>query len=256
MLRKKKTSTKQSKLALIVGATSSIAVAVAEEMARQGWRLILAARDHQEAANIAHDLQIRHGNEAKTVLMDISNPDMFSAEGLIDQCESFGELDVVLIAAGTMGDEKNPDSADNIEHVVQVNFTAPAQIMAAAARRMLTRQKRGDIVVISSVAGDRGRATNFAYGSAKAGISAFASGLRNKLSRTQVHVMTIKPGFVDTPMTYGMKSPLIADRKLVAKLIMRGIENRRNVIYVPAIWWLIMLIINHIPEFIFKRMRI
>jgi short-subunit dehydrogenase len=154
----------------------------------------------------------------------------------------------------------DPTNLDNIHQTTWLNYTVPAQLATAAAVR-LSEQKSGrayagSITLISSVAGDRGRQSNYAYGSAKAALNTFASGLRNRFFKQGVHVMTVKPGFIDTPMTWGMKSPLIASRESVAESIVEAMKNRSNVVYVPFFWRYIMLIIIHIPEMIFKRLSL
>ncbi len=137
------------------------------------------------------------------------------------------------------------------------NYEGPASIFAVFANRFEERGQ-GTLVGISSVAGDRGRATNYVYGSAKAGFTAFLSGLRNRLAKTGVHVVTVLPGFVATQMTEGMDLPkkLTAEPEEVAEAIARAVSKKRNVIYVRSVWWLVMLIIRNIPEFVFKRLKL
>lgn len=237
------------KRALIVGATSSLAVAIAHQLAASGVDLLLAGRDAEELERIKTDLAIRHPIAVKTIALDLANTLDMDAF-----CADIGEVDGAFVLAGDMG-EANAATPDNIAHVIGINFTSCAILTAALANHM--KERGGVIALISSVAGDRGRASNFVYGSAKAGLTAFASGLRAQLSQAKsgVHVLTVKPGFVDTPMTYAMNSPLTAAREKVAREIITAANKRKNSIYTPRLWWLIMLIIQHIPEVIFKRLK-
>ena len=152
----------------------------------------------------------------------------------------------------------DPTDIDNLAYTVKVNYTVPAQLATAAAlalsKKDSSEKTKGRIVIVTSVAGDRGRQSNYAYGSAKAALSTFASGLRNRFCKQGVHVMTVKPGFIDTPMTWSMSSPLVASREFVAGKIIDAMEKEKDVIYVPFFWRFIMLIIIHIPEKIFKKL--
>ncbi len=182
--------------------------------------------------------------------MDVLAADFF-ATNLI---ESAGDIDGVIIALGDMG-KGDASDLDDIARVGFVNYIAPAQI-AAYACATLAAKNGGTVVIISSVAGDRGRKRFTAYGSAKAALNAFASGLRNHYCKQNVHVMTVKPGFVDTPMTWGMTSKLIASRERVACAIINAMHKKKDVVYVPFFWRIIMLVIQHIPEKIFKRLSL
>lgn len=236
--------------ALIVGATSSLAQALCRELAAaQGMRFVLMGRDEAELEVLAGDLLARYGARSELMVADLLDPD-FSPARCIGQLD----FDLLVLAAGDMGAD-DPSDADALEPTVRLNYVIPAQLAALAAQKMAAR-KGGSIVIISSVAGDRGRQSNFAYGSAKAGLNAFASGLRNRYDKEGVHVMTVKPGFIDTSMTWGMKSPLIAPRTAVAQRIVAAWKKKKDVIYAPFFWRFIMLIIIHIPEKIFKRLKL
>ncbi len=242
--------------ALIVGATSSLSVALCRLLAGKGYRLTIAARDKEELDRLAGDLLIRHGTQAHVIVTDLSKPS-FSAEAFLDETEKhFGIPQELYLLAATMGHQDTPETAANITNVVTTNFLNPAKLLALSAQRMAGPDMRRTIVAVSSVAGDRGRQSNFVYGSSKAGLTSYASGLRNKYSGTRVHVLTVKPGFVDTSLTWGMASPLIASRESVARAILRAVKRRRNVLYAPAIWWFIMTIIVHLPECVFKRLKL
>lgn len=238
------------KTVLLVGATSSLAQAIGHSLAREGCNLILVARDEGELALQAGDLKTRYGVDCTTITSDFLDGG-FTADSLMAKVPDFDDM---IIAAGIMGNN-DPASLGNIAYTVHVNYTVPAQIATLGAQR-LTEKTKGSVVIISSVAGDRGRQSNYAYGSAKAALSTFASGLRNFYCKKGVHVMTVKPGFTDTPMTWGMDTPLMASRDYVADKIVRAMHKRRNVAYVPFFWRYIMLIIIHIPEKIFKRLSL
>lgn len=233
---------------LIIGATSSLGVALCRKLAKQGHALTLSGRDKTQLLSLSQDLHTRFCTDIQIIVADLSTLDipfeLFTSK----------PYDVVYMVAGDMGtNDKN--NYYNIAHVIKVNFTTPAQILTAIAAKMEER-KKGSIAIISSVAADRGRQSNYVYGSAKAGLTAFASGLRNRLYKHNVHVMTVKPGFIDTPMTYGMNSPLIADRYNVASQIIKALAKKKNSIYVPFFWRYIMLVIMHIPEQIFKKLTL
>lgn len=239
---------------LILGARSDIGLAVARRFAAEGHPIILAARDSASLADAKADLVLRHS--VAVTLADFDVLDTASHAAFID---SLGPLPVVAVSAiGLMGEqtasERDPQAA---AHVLRTNFEGPAAILGEIANRMEARGN-GTIVGISSVAGDRGRATNYIYGSAKAGFTAWLSGLRNRLAKKGVHVVTVLPGFVDTKMTAGMDLPakLTAQPDQVAEAIHRAVTTKRNIIYVKPVWQLVMAIIRNIPEPIFKRLKL
>ena len=241
---------------LVVGATSSLAQALCHSFAKTGYLLVLAGRDADELQLMGNDLVTRYGASVNLIIADFNDED-FYCQRLFEEA---GDIDHIVLATGDMG---SGDAADlsNLDYTMRINYTVPAQIATLAALQFASRwrQERGlrrCIVLISSVAGDRGRQSNYAYGSAKAALTTFASGLRNRFCKQGVHVMTVKPGFIDTPMTWDMKSPLIASREYVAQKIARAMRKRKNVVYVPFFWRYIMLIIQHIPEAIFKRLSL
>jgi decaprenylphospho-beta-D-erythro-pentofuranosid-2-ulose 2-reductase len=231
---------------LVIGATSSLGVAICRVLASANHSLILCGRNNEELEILRQDLVIRYGIDVSITILDLAEGSL-NISGIIDE-----EFDSIYMVAGDMGKE-NKNDMDNIESIININFTAPAKILTAISTKMEAK-KQGCIVIVSSVAGDRGRQSNYPYGAAKAGLTVFASGLRNRLCKSGVHVMTVKPGFIDTPMTFSMNSPLIARREYVAKKIMLAAESKKDSIYVPFFWCYIMLIIRHIPEFIFKKM--
>jgi decaprenylphospho-beta-D-erythro-pentofuranosid-2-ulose 2-reductase len=242
--------TPSPKTALVVGATSSLAQAMCRELAAKGYALILAGRDELELEMLAGDLAVRHGGHCTTVSVDLQSAS-FSPPDFMNEA---GDFDHIVIATGDMGGT-DLSSLYNIAHTMRINYTLPAMLASLAADRMAGK-KTGTIVIVSSIAGDRGRQSNYAYGSAKAALTAFTSGLRNRFAKSGVHVMTVKPGFIDTPMTWDMKSPLIASREYVAGQIIKAMEKKKDCIYVPFFWRYIMLIIMHIPEAIFTRLSL
>ena len=241
---------------LIVGATSAIAEATARRFARRGDALFLAARSLERLQAIADDLRVRSAAQVEAAAFDAT--DFASHAALVDQAEAaLGGLDLVLIAHGTLPDQKAcAASFDQAPRELQVNALSVMSLLTAVANRF-ERQHRGTIAVISSVAGDRGRQSNYVYGSAKAAVTAFLGGLRNRLQPAGVHVLTIKPGFVDTPMTRDFpKGALWASPAAIARGIEKAIDRRKDVVYLPWFWRPVMRLIREIPEPIFKKLRL
>jgi decaprenylphospho-beta-D-erythro-pentofuranosid-2-ulose 2-reductase len=232
---------------LILGATSAIARATANALAKQGDELLLAGRDVSELERIASDLSVRFDNQNHVLKFDIENSTQhkpFFQEAI----QKLGDLTGVVFAIGYM----NKD----IEKTLQINFTSAVSILNVCAA-YLEQQKKGFILGITSVAGDRGRQSNYIYGAAKGGLSIYLQGLRNRLFKSNVRVITIKPGFVDTAMTFGLPVLfLVAQPQIVGDVIVRSIDKNTDVLYVPGFWRLIMFIIVHIPEKIFKRLSL
>lgn len=239
---------------LILGARSDIGLAVAHEFARRGHPIQLAARDAQTLETDRADIALR-----ANVDVTLHEFDALATDGHETFLDGLKMLPGIAVSAvGLMGDQaENERDQAGASLVMRSNFEGPASVFAHLANRFAERGD-GVIIGISSVAGDRGRATNYVYGAAKAGFTAFLSGLRNRLSGTGVHVVTVLPGFVATRMTEGMDLParLTAAPEEVAKAIARAVERRRDVIYVRPIWRLIMTVIRAIPERIFKKMKI
>ena len=244
---------------LILGATSGIARALCHVMSQRGCRLILAGRDERELNAIAADLRHRYGAEAFVELFQALDFDCHAA--FIDRCiDRFdGDLRGVVLCYGDMIEEaKTQTNFTKARRMIDVNFTSAASILIPIANYLAAR-KCGYIAAISSVAGERGRQSNYTYGAAKAALSTYLQGLRNRLYHDGVHVLTIKPGFVDTSMTQGLlnpHSPLVASPETVARDIDRGIRNRKNVIFTPWFWRGIMMCIRMVPESIFRRLKL
>lgn len=241
---------------LIVGATSAIAESAAREFAQRGDTLFLVGRRADALAAIADDLKLRGATNTYAQLMDAN--DLAAHAPLLEAAHTaMGGLDTALIAHGTLPDQAACEaSVDTMLAEFQTNALSQMALCTHLARRF-EAQGFGTLAVISSVAGDRGRQSNYVYGAAKAAVSAFTSGLRQRLHKKGVAVITIKPGFVDTPMTAGFrKGPLWASPASVGRDIVRGIERRAPVIYTPWFWWGIMQIIRNIPERIFRRLTL
>lgn len=239
---------------LIIGATSAIANACARRWAAQGARLFLVARNGERLQQVADDLVARGAKLAACYELDVNDLDRHAA--MLAQCQTeLGSLDIVLVAPGTLPDQAQcqTDAAVAIREF-NTNVTSIIGLLTPIAN-LIEAQKRGTIAVISSVAGDRGRPSNYLYGSAKAALSAFCEGLNARLFKAGAHVVTIKPGFVATPMTAGLPlpGPLVATPDKVAADITRAIEKNKDVLYTPWFWSLIMLIIRSVPKFLFKR---
>jgi len=241
-----------SRTVLVLGGASDIGFAIARVYAANGWSVVLAGRNEKDMARNRDDLVTRFGISARTLLLDVLATPLSFLEGL-------SELpDTVVCVVGLLGDQKLAQTdPGHATAILRTNFEGPALILGEIANRMMERGY-GTIVGVSSVAGDRGRASNYVYGSAKAGFSAFLSGLRARASHCGVHVLTVKPGFVRTTMTAGMKLPaaITAEPDEVGRRVYRAAQTtKRNVIYVRPVWRVIMLVIAHIPERIFKRLR-
>jgi short-subunit dehydrogenase len=239
---------------LIIGARSDIGKAVAHKFASLGHPLQLAARNADTLKADKTDIELRHNVPVTLHAFDALATDTHEAF-----IKGIPELPhVAICVVGLMGrqDDSERDS-EAAGRIMRSNYEGPASILAVLANRFEQRGS-GILVGISSVAGERGRATNYVYGSAKAGFTAFLSGLRNRLAKRGVHVVTVLPGFVATQMTEGMDLPvrLTAQPSEVADAISRAVERKKDVIYVRPIWRLIMTIIRNIPERVFKGMKI
>ena len=239
--------------ALVLGATSDIGRAIARELAADGWRLQLAARNADQLRREAADIGARSRAPVQTRLFEA-----LAQAGDGSWPDGLAPLpDLAVCVVGLLGEQTASESdPSEAALVMRTNYEAPALALGVLAARFAQRGN-GVLVGVSSVAGERGRAANYVYGSAKAGFSAFLSGLRARLAGTGVHVLTVKPGFVRTRMTAGMALPplLTATPEQVAGAVLRAVRRQRNVIYSPAIWRLIALAVRAMPERLFKRLR-
>jgi short-subunit dehydrogenase len=241
---------------LIIGATSAIAEATARRFAHNGDRLYLVARNQERLAAMASDLKTRGATQVETMVLDVN--DTAKHADLISQAETtMGELDTILIAHGTLSDQKACEASfDETLKELQTNCLSVISLLTHVANRF-EEQKRGTIVAISSVAGDRGRQSNYVYGTAKAAVTTFLQGLRNRLYRSGVTVITIKPGFVDTPMTASFrKGKLWASPEQIGKGIDLAIKRKNDVVYLPWFWKFTMVVIKLLPETFFKKIKL
>lgn len=247
-------ATKNNPAVAVVGATSAVAQAAIRMWAQRGHALTLIARNADELARVASDARVRGASHVATVVGDLADTAFIAVT-----IRAMTVPRIALIAYGSLTDSARSDSdANYLASELQTNFASAALWAQLLAERMAADSAAGGTVaVISSVAGDRGRGSNHAYGAAKAGLTAFCSGLRARMAARRVHVVTIKPGFIDSPMTahISKKGALWATPEAVAAGIVRAIDKKRNVVYLPGFWRLIMLIIQHIPERIFKRIK-
>jgi decaprenylphospho-beta-D-erythro-pentofuranosid-2-ulose 2-reductase len=240
---------------LVLGATSGIARAVADELARKGYDLLLAGRNPEELDALAADLKLRHGVQTQRLLFDALALETHAA--FVEQCRaaSRDSLAGAVVCFGTLGDQSAAER-DPLEtkRILDTNLTGAASLLGLLANHFEAK-RAGFLCALSSVAGERGRRSNYVYGAAKAGLSVFLQGLRNRLFRSGVRVITIKPGFVDTGMTYGRPGMfLVASPRRAAKRIVAAVLRGQDECYVPSFWGPIMLLIRSIPERIFKRM--
>lgn len=244
---------------LIFGATSSIAEHTARQLVAQGASVYCVGRNGGRLTALLDDLKVRAGSGQK---VDGTTADLLETSqhpDLIDSAEhALGGLDAVLIAHGTLPDQQACQSAvETTWREIETNALSVISLLTLLANRF-EQQKRGVIAVISSVAGDRGRQSNYVYGAAKGMVTIYLQGLRNRLARSGVDVVTIKPGFVDTPMTAGIdkSGPLWAKPEDIATGITKAMVNGKGEVYLPWFWRWIMLVIRYIPESIFKRMSL
>lgn len=239
---------------LIIGAKSDIAKEVARVYAKNGYNLYLAARESASLEDLKQDIETRSGVDVKLKELDVTAYDMHENFYASLEEKPLG----VIVVSGYMTEQKTAQQEwSQTLQTINVNYTGAVSILNIIANDF-DKERRGFIVGISSVAGDRGRKANYIYGSSKAAFSAYLSGLRNRLYESGVQVLTVKPGFVHTKMTESMDLPenLTAEPSDVAEDIFNAQQRGRNILYTKPIWFFIMLIIKHIPEFIFKKMSI
>jgi decaprenylphospho-beta-D-erythro-pentofuranosid-2-ulose 2-reductase len=239
---------------LILGGASDIGLAIAHRFAKDGFDVQLAARRPEELERAKADMELRY-----RVAVSLHAFDATAFHAHAHFMAGLPKLpDVAVSVVGLLGEQReNETDLEAAVRVMRANYEGPATILSVIGNLFEARGS-GTIIGVSSVAGDRGRATNYVYGSAKAGFTAFLSGLRNRLAKKGVHVMTVKPGFVATRMTEGMKLPpaLTATPEAVADQIYAGFRKGRDVIYTKSVWRLVMTIITSIPEGIFKKLKI
>ncbi|MBV8695077.1 MAG: SDR family oxidoreductase [Ktedonobacteraceae bacterium] len=241
---------------MILGATSAIAHETTKCFARDSAELFLVARDEAKVTAVANDLKVRGAKRVATFVLDLSelerHQEMF--DSALTTLES---IDMLLIAHGTLGDQRLCEQSV-AETVQQFNNNCTSVIsLLTISANYFEQQRHGCIAVISSVAGDRGRQSNYVYGTSKAAVSSFLQGVRNRLYKAGVCVVTIKPGFVDTPMTAHLKKgPLFASARSVGEGVYRAMKQGSDIVYLPWFWRPIMLLIRSLPESVFKRLSL
>jgi len=242
------------KTLLVLGGTSDIGRATALVFAQHGWAIQLAGRNEEAVHREANDIATRAGASVSVHHFDVL--DTASFEAFANGLPSLP--DAVLCVVGILGDQRGAETDLQFASLImRSNYEGPSLILGLLANPFIARGS-GTIIGVSSVAGDRGRASNYVYGSAKAGFTAFLSGLRNRTAKSGVHVVTIKPGFVRTKMTAGMQLPVLLTAKpsVVGRMIFAAVSRSSDVIYVPQPWALVMSVIRSIPERIFKTLSL
>lgn len=240
---------------VIFGATSAIAMAIQRNMVNTDSRFYLIARNASRLQEVANDLLVRGASACFTQDLDVTTMGYY-ATIMTDIVNKLGKLEIVIIAHGTLTQQElAEESTDYLMQELNINCLSTI-ILASIIANILEKQQSGTLCVLSSVAGDRGRQSNYVYGAAKGCVSVFMQGLRNRLYPS-VHVLTVKPGFVITPMTRNLKKGMLwVEPEVVARDICKAIESRRDVLYTPWFWRWIMLVIKLIPERYFKRMSL
>jgi decaprenylphospho-beta-D-erythro-pentofuranosid-2-ulose 2-reductase len=244
------------KTVVALGATSAIAEATLRLLAEGGASFYLVARNQRKLDEVAADLRTRGASEVATQAMDLddtaAHPAMLAAAA-----QSLGTIEMALLAHGVLGDQNAAEASYSVaEAVLRTNFLSAVSLITWLAN-YFESTGQGTLAVISSVAGDRGRKSNYVYGASKGALSIFVDGVRNRIDRAGVQVLTIKPGFVATPMTAHLaQGPLFAQPSQIAQGIVKAIEKRRDVVYLPSFWAIIMLILRLIPRRIFKKLNV
>ncbi|MEH0158264.1 SDR family oxidoreductase [Limibacter armeniacum] len=240
------------KTALILGATSDIAQQLAYEFANNTFDLILTSRQPDMLVPLAKDIE-----NITSVKVEVDSFDALNTDSHDAFSAKYKDVDTVIVAFGYLGEQATAESSwEECQQILHTNFTGAVSILNRFANYFEER-KAGSIIGISSVAGDKGKKSNYLYGSAKAGLSVYLQGLRNRLYHSGVHVLTVKPGFVHTKMTQGMDLPelLTASPTQIARSIFNAYRKKANTLYSLPQWRMIMLIINAIPETVFKRLN-
>jgi len=241
---------------IILGATSAIAEATARIWAAQGARLVLVARDAARAEIIARDLKTRGAEDVNVVALDCAKVDADAELGKI--VSRLGRLDILLLAYGVLGDQQVLEVAPaKAAEMIRTNFDSAA-LWCLAVAVILEKQRSGVLLAIGSVAGDRGRRSNYLYGATKGGLALLVEGIAHRLAPLGARAVIIKPGFVDTPMTaaFSKKGPLWAKPEAVAAVIARSAEKGGPVVYAPAFWVAIMFIVRNLPWVIFRKTKL
>ncbi|MDB2444112.1 SDR family NAD(P)-dependent oxidoreductase [Gammaproteobacteria bacterium] len=240
---------------LIVGATSAIANATARRFAKKKPRFCLLARDIEKMGLISKDLIIRGASDVKCLSIDFTNREQQTSK-IEEAFSKYQEFDIVLLCYGFLPDQSQCQaSVEKTIEAIDCNALSVISFLTTLVPYM-EQKKKGTIAVVTSVAGDRGRTNNFVYGSAKAMLSAYLQGLRGKLAQSNISVLEIRPGLVDTPMTSHLtKTRLFSTPEIIGKKIEQGIEKNKTTIYAPGYWRLIMYVVKMIPDRLFMRLK-
>jgi len=241
---------------LIIGASSGIGIEVAHVFSREGHNVICSSRDEKELEYLVSDLKIRYNCRAYAVPVDITQISLIN--NLIKEIyEIFQTINCVVITAATMPADETPYYDQKaLINTTMTNYIGISLVLNEISQKMVNNNS-GTIICLSSVAGECGRQSNFVYGASKSALTTYLQGLRMKLYKHNVHVITVLPGYVDTLMSYGrVKSQFVVSPHYVAKKIYKLTKSNRNIVYIPFVWWLIMRIIKSIPETIFKRLHL
>jgi short-subunit dehydrogenase len=238
---------------LILGATSAIAMAVERRLAAEGAVFYLVGRDPERVRSVAADLRVRSGAAAYADALDLA--DTSGHEAMLRRAvAAMGGIDLALVAYGVLGDQARAEASyPAAARILETNFNSVVSLLTWLGN-YFEAQGKGVLAVISSVAGDRGRKSNYVYGASKAALNAFLDGMRARLDRKGVHVLTIRPGLVASPMTAHLpRTRLFAEPDAIAAGILKAIQKRKDIVYLPPAWGPIMFIVRNIPEFIFKK---
>jgi decaprenylphospho-beta-D-erythro-pentofuranosid-2-ulose 2-reductase len=249
---------KASNRVVMLGALSAIATAAARIYAREGAALVLVARNEERLKALAADLKARGAVHVEIAAMDLEAEAGNAATHLADWAARMGEIDHVHLVYGYLGSQ--PEASANraeLSRIMTSNFTSAVHWCEAAAN-VLRGQKHGSLVAVSSVAGDRGRQSNYAYGAAKGGLALFIQGIAHSLAGTGARAVAVKPGFVDTPMTDGLKKggPMWASADQIGKALRRAADRGGPIQYAPGKWRLVMAIIRSVPAFVFHKTKL
>lgn len=242
----------------ILGALSAIAVATARIYAKEGAALLLAARNPERLKSLADDLRARGAKQVEIAAMDLEAAAADAPKHMTDWKAKLGGLDHVHVIYGYLGaqDKASADPAE-LARITSSNYSTAVQWCEAAAN-IMRQQKRGSVVAVSSVAGDRGRRSNYAYGAAKGGLALYVQGLAHSLAPVGARAVAVKPGFVDTPMTDGMKKggAMWASPEKVGRIIRRAADKGGPIQYAPGRWRMVMMIIRSVPAFVFHKTKL
>lgn len=240
---------------LIIGANSAIATATARRYAERHCELFLIARDEERLSSLVDDLRVRGASKINFLVQDLDKVNSHS-EVIESVFDEFEHIDVALICHGTLPDQEAcEESYKQAQKAITTNGLSVLSLLTELSRQM-KGQGSGTIAVITSVAGDRGRQPNFVYGSAKAMVSTYIQGMRGKLLEHNIHLVDVRPGLVDSPMTAHMEKGLLwSTPDVVAEKIVHSIDRRKHTVYAPGYWRLIMTVVKAFPEFLFKRLK-